>query len=96
MTKVQLLQNLSIATGLQKAQVCYLLDSLTGACRSALKAGESFEIPGIVKLKVVKKPASQATTRMNPFTKAMMEVPAKPESKKVKASPVKSLRDEIG
>jgi DNA-binding protein HU-beta len=96
MTKTQLIKNLVSSTGLQRDQVERFLSALSDECRSALRAGDRFEVPGIVKVKVVKKPATQATTKMNPFTKAMIEVAAKPESVRVKASPTKSLKDDFG
>lgn len=93
MTKAQLLKNIVASTQLQKDQVEKVLSSLAEECKNALFTEGKFEVPGVAKLKVVKKPATLATTRMNPFTRAMVEVAAKPESKKVKASPVKLLKD---
>src|SRR5262249_48364364 len=53
-----------------------------------------FAIPDLVKFKQVKKPATRATKRPNPFTPgAMLEVKAKPASVKVRPVPLKGLRD---
>jgi nucleoid DNA-binding protein len=53
-----------------------------------------FSIPGLVKLKLVKKPPTKAGTRPNPFKPGeMMEVKAKPASTKVKPVVLKNLKD---
>jgi hypothetical protein len=41
------------------------------------------------------KPATEARTGVNPFTKEPMEFAAKPASKKVKASPLKVAKDAV-
>ncbi len=54
-----------------------------------------FVVPGLLKLKVVRKPATKAGQRLNPFTKQMMNVPAKPARNVVKALPLKSLKEMV-
>ena len=54
-----------------------------------------FVVPGLLKLKVVRKPATKAGQRLNPFTKEMMNVPAKPARNVVKALPLKSLKEMV-
>jgi nucleoid DNA-binding protein len=54
-----------------------------------------FIIPGIIKLKTVKKPATKEREMINPFTKQPMTVKAKPASKKVKSTALKALKDLI-
>lgn len=49
-------------------------------------------VPGLVKLKLKDTPATPAGERMNPFTKQMANVAAKPASKKVKVSPLAALK----
>ena len=56
------------------------------------ESGE-FVIPGFVKMSVVHKPATEARSGVNPFTKEPMEFAAKPASKSVKASPLKVAKD---
>jgi nucleoid DNA-binding protein len=50
-------------------------------------------IPGLVKLRVVKKPATKERQGINPFTKEPITIPAKPASKKVRATALKNLKD---
>ena len=52
-------------------------------------------IPGLLKLKTVKKKAIPAGERRNPFTGQMQHFPAKPASKKVRATALKALKDLI-
>jgi len=56
------------------------------------ESGE-FVIPGFAKMSVVNKPATEARSGVNPFTKEPMEFAAKPASKSVKASPLKVAKD---
>ena len=53
-----------------------------------------FVIPNLVKLKLIKKPATKAGKKPNPFKPGeMMEVKAKPASVKVKPVILKGLKD---
>lgn len=72
------------------------LDALTTVLHNNLKAGLVVEVPGLVRLKTVEKAASPAKQKKNPFTGQMMNVAAKPASKKVKASPVAALKGLFG
>jgi nucleoid DNA-binding protein len=58
------------------------------------ESGE-FAIPGFVKMSIVNKPATEARSGVNPFTKEPMEFAAKPASKSVKASPLKVAKDAV-
>lgn len=49
-------------------------------------------MPGLLKMKVVKKPATKARQGTNPFTGEQMMFKAKPASKKVRVMPLKSLK----
>ena len=49
-------------------------------------------MPGLMKLKVVKKPATKAREGINPCTGEKMTFKAKPASKKVRVLPLKSLK----
>ena len=57
------------------------------------KGPGQFVIPGLLKLKVVRKPATKARPGINPFTKEPMTVKAKPARNVVKAVPLKSLKE---
>ena len=66
-----------------------------GAARLAPRGPGEFVIPGLLKLKTVKKKAIPAGERRNPFTGQMQHFPAKPASKKVRATALKALKDLI-
>ena len=62
----------------------------SGASRTPAQVGRGeFVIPGFAKMSVVNKPATEARSGVNPFTKEPMEFAAKPASKSVKASLLK-------
>jgi len=61
----------------------------------ALKANGTATIPGIVKLKVSLRVATQERQGINPFNKKPVTIPAKPATKKVKASVLKAMKDAI-
>jgi len=77
---------------LSRKQVAAVFESLNGQIKKSLRSGGLFTLPGLLKLKVVKKPATKAREGINPFTKEKMIFKAKPASKKVRALPLKSLK----
>ena len=50
---------------------------------------------GMIKLKVVRKPATKAKQGINPFTKEVMTVKAKPARNVVKALPLAALKEMV-
>jgi nucleoid DNA-binding protein len=57
------------------------------------KGPGQFVVPGLLKLKVVRKPATKAKQGVNPFTKEPMTIKAKPARNVVKAVPMKALKE---
>jgi nucleoid DNA-binding protein len=94
--KSEILTTISTQTGLTRKQVAGVLDSLTGMISKSLKRDGVFAIPGLVKLKVAKRPATKARKGVNPFTGEEMMFKAKPASKKVKALALKNLKSMVG
>src|SRR6185437_13236411 len=94
-TKSEVLTQISKDTGLSRKQVGGVFDSLGGVIKKSLKSGGLFTIPGLLKLKVVKKPATKAREGVNPFTGEKMTFKAKPASKKVRALPLKALKSMV-
>lgn len=72
-----------------KAQAKQLVDSMLGAVRDALAAGEEVNLPGFGKFKVQDKPAR---TGRNPATGESIQIAA---SKKVSFAPAKALKDSV-
>ena len=91
-TKSEILAPICKDTGLSRKQVSSVFDSLSGVIRKSLRGNGLFTLPGLLKLKVVKKPATKAREGVNPFTGEKMTFKAKPASKKVRAMPLKSLK----
>jgi DNA-binding protein HU-beta len=91
-TKSEVLTQISKDTGLSRKQVGGVFDSLSSVIRKSLRSGGLFTVPGLMKLKVVKKPATKAREGVNPFTGEKMTFKAKPASKKVRILPLKNLK----
>jgi nucleoid DNA-binding protein len=91
-TKSDILNHISKETDLSRKQVAAVFDSLNGIIRKSLRGNGLFTMPGLMKLKVVKKPATKAREGINPFTGEKMTFKAKPASKKVRVLPLKALK----
>ena len=91
-TKSEVLTQISKDTALSRKQVASVFDSLSGVIKKSLRGNGLFTMPGLMKLKVVKKPATKAREGINPFTGEKMTFKAKPASKKVRVLPLKSLK----
>ena len=92
-TKSEILAQISKDTGLSKKQVGEVFSSLNGVIKKSLRGAGLFTLPGLLKLKVVKKPATKAREGINPFTGEKTMCKAKPASKKVRAAALKGLKD---
>ena len=91
-TKSEITATISKDTELSRKQVSGVFESLNGIIRKSLRSHGIVTLPGLLKLKVVKKPATKAREGINPFTKEKMVFKAKPASKKVRALPLKALK----
>jgi nucleoid DNA-binding protein len=91
-TKSEILAQISKDTELSRKQVSEVFESLNGQIKKSLRSNGLFTLPGLLKLKVVKKPATKAREGTNPFTGEKMVFKAKPASKKVRALPLKNLK----
>ena len=91
-TKSEILAAISKDTDLSRKQVSGVFESLNNVIRKSLRSNGVVTVPGLLKLKVVKKPATKARKGINPFTGEEMMFKAKPASKKVRALPLKSLK----
>ena len=91
-TKSEIMAQISKDTDLSRKQVSGVFESLNGVIRKSLRGNGVVTVPGLLKLKVVKKPATKARKGVNPFTGQEMMFKAKPASKKVRALPLKSLK----
>ena len=94
-TKSDILAAISKDTGLPKKQVSAVFDSLNTVIKKSLKSHGLFTLPGLAKMKVVKKPATKAREGVNPFTGERMMIKAKPASKKVRIRALKNLNEMV-
>lgn len=94
-TKAEIYTQLSEKTGLTRKQVSSVFDSLSELIAKELgkKGPGLFVLPGLLKLKVVRKPATKEKQGINPFTKAPITIKAKPARNVVKAVPMKALKE---
>jgi nucleoid DNA-binding protein len=97
MTKTEIITALCEATELSKQQVSGLLDELGKLIGTNLnEAGPGvFNVPGLMKIKVVRKPATPERNGINPFTKEETVFKAKPARNVVKILPLKGLKDMV-
>lgn len=91
-TKSEILAQIAKDTELSRKQVAAVFESLNGIIKKSLKGAGLFTMPGLLKMKVVKRPATKAREGVNPFTGEKMVFKAKPASKKVRVMPLKSLK----
>src|SRR6202022_1254183 len=66
-TKSEILASISKETELSKKQVGAGVDSLSASIKKSLRGHGLFTLPGLLKMKVVKKPATKAREGGNPF-----------------------------
>lgn len=97
LNKTEILACLSEATGLTKQQVGGLFDELAKLIGRNL--GEDgpgvFAIPGLLQIRVTRKPATPERKGINPFTKEETVFKAKPAKNVVKLVPLKGLKDMV-
>jgi nucleoid DNA-binding protein len=97
-TKSEIYAKIVDDTGLARKDVAAVFESLNGQIKKSLGgrgAPGMFTVPGLMKLRVVKKPAKPARKGTNPFTGEEMMFKAKPASKAVKVTALKGLKDMV-
>ena len=97
MTKSEIYSAIAEKTGLTRKQVASVFDGLGGLIASSLgkKGPGIFTMPGLLKLKVVRKPATKEREGVNPFTGEKMIFKAKPARNVVKALALKALKNMV-
>ena len=94
-TKSEILSNIAEATQLSRKQVASVFDALSGQIKDAVgkKGPGVFALSGLMKIKVINKPATPKRTGINPFTKQEQIFAAKSARKVIKIRPFKALKD---
>jgi DNA-binding protein HU-beta len=97
MSKAQFVEIMANQSGLTDAQVASALEALRTVVAQQLGKDGPGEvvIPGLLKLVVVEKPATEEHEGVNPFTKERMTYEARPRRKVIRAKPLKALNDAI-
>ena len=97
LTKTQITAALAEAWGLDKRAINALLEALVDLVGKQLGANGPGEIviPGLVKLKAKATAATKDRDGVHPITKQPMVIKGKPASRKVRATPIKALKDVV-
>jgi nucleoid DNA-binding protein len=93
-SKSEMLNNISAATGVARKEVAAVLDALSSEIKKCLKGPGVVQIPGLVKISKVKKPAQPARKGVMVLGQ-LRDIPAKPASTKVRVRPLKGLKEMV-
>lgn len=96
-TKSEIMISIAESTELSRKQVASVFEALNGLIQDNLKprGPGTFSVPGLMKIRVNKKPATKARKGINPFTGEETVFKAKPARKVVKVLPLKNLKDMV-
>ncbi len=96
-TKSEVFGVIAESVDMTKKQVSAMFDELSGLIKRDLgKRGPGvFTVPGLMKIKVVRKPATKARKGTNPFTGEEMMFKAKPARNVVKVLALKGLKSMV-
>jgi nucleoid DNA-binding protein len=93
-SKSEMLNNISATSGVSKKEVAAVLEALSGEIKKNLKGPGVVQIPGLVKITKVKKPAQPA--RKNVMVLGQLrDIPAKPATTKIRVRPLKALKEMV-
>ena len=96
-TKSALVLAIAEETGLARKDVNAVFDALgcVMKCDLGKKGPGVFMIPGLMKVRVLTKPATKARKGTNPFTGEAMTFKAKPARNVVRIRPLSALKDMV-
>lgn len=96
-TKGEVLTQLAESTSLSRKQVSTVLEQLSDLIAKSLRRGGPgvFALPGLLRFKVIDKPAVPERPGTNPFTGEPTTFKAKPARRVVKAVPLKGLKSMV-
>ena len=98
LTKTGILNEIAENTDLTRGQVASVLDELEVLIERHIKkraAGE-FTLPGLLKIRSVKRPATKARMGRNPATGEEIMIGPKPASIRVRVTALKRLKEMVG
>jgi nucleoid DNA-binding protein len=98
LNKSQMLSTIADGCGMSKKEVAKVLDELSSVIHRHLRkrggAGHC-TLPGLMKIKTIRKPATKARPGTNPFTGEATMFKAKPARTVVKVTPLKGLKEMV-
>ena len=98
MSKTGIVSDIAETTELTRGQVAAVLDELEVLIERHIKKGAvgEFTLPGLLKIKSVKRPATKARMGRNPATGEEILIGPKPASIRVRVTPLKKLKEMVG
>lgn len=95
MTKAQLYAHIAESTGVARKDVAAVFEELNNVIGRHVKKNGigQFKLAGLMKVKVVRKPATKSRKGVNPFTGEEMMYKAKPARNVVKVQALKALKE---
>lgn len=98
MTKTGILNELAQRTDLSRKQVDAVLSELETLIERHIskRAVGEFTLPGLLKVRAVKRPATKKRMGRNPATGQEIVIPAKPATIRVRVTPLKRLKEMVG
>ena len=97
MTKTAILNEIASNTNLTRTQVSAVMDELESVIERHIRkrsVGE-FTLPGLLKIKAAKRPATKKRMGRNPATGEEIVIAAKPATTRVRVTALKKLKDMI-
>ena len=97
MTKSEVIAGIAESTGLSKKEVNSVFEAMGDQVKKSLgrRGPGAYNIPGLMKVTVVRKPATKARKGINPFTGEETTFKAKPARNVVKIRPLKNLKEMV-
>ena len=98
MTKTALFASIADTTELSKKDVANVFEALGDIINGHIKknAAGTFTLPGLLKVKTIRKPATKKRKGVNPFTGEDTIFKAKPARTVVKVLPLKKMKEMTG
>jgi nucleoid DNA-binding protein len=96
-TKSDVQATIAENVGISKKEVAAVFETMGQMIAADLKKGNAgtFNVPGLMKVTVQRKPATKARKGINPFTGEPTVFKAKPARNVVKVRPLKALKDMV-
>ena len=94
-TKSQIIGQIADKTGLTRKDVGAVFEELNALIKKNIgrRGPGDFTVPGLMKIRVTRKPATKARKGVNPFTGEEMVFKAKPARRAVRVTALKGLKD---